>query len=155
MSISRGHVLIVEARFYEDIAEQLAKGAIAVFEESGISYTRLSVPGAFELPAAIGFAADGVESGLDAVSFDGYLALGCVILGETDHYEHICRETSHGLMNLAVNRGLALGFGLLTCQNYEQARVRAAVDQKNKGAEAARACVRMMELKGILRPQSR
>lgn len=151
MSISNRHVLIVEARFYEDIADQLAKGAIAVLDESGISYTRHSVPGAFELPAAIGFAVRAIES--DAVPFDGFLALGCVILGETDHYEHICRETSHGLMNLALTHGLALGFGLLTCQNYEQACVRAAVDGKNKGAEAARACVRMMELKGILRPR--
>jgi 6,7-dimethyl-8-ribityllumazine synthase len=150
VSISNRHVLIVEARFYEDIADQLAKGAIAVLDESGISYTRHSVPGAFELPAAIGFAVRAIES--DAVPFDGFLALGCVILGETDHYEHICRETSHGLMNLALTHGLALGFGLLTCQNYEQARVRAAVDGKNKGAEAARACVRMMELKGILLP---
>jgi 6,7-dimethyl-8-ribityllumazine synthase len=152
VSISNRHVLIVEARFYEDIADQLAKGAIAVLDESGISYTRHSVPGAFELPAAIGFAVCANESDSDAVLFDGFLALGCVILGETDHYEHICRETSHGLMNLALTHGLALGFGLLTCQNYEQARVRAAVDGKNKGAEAARACVRMMELKGILLP---
>ena len=155
MSTANRHVLIVEARFYEDIAEQLAKGATAVLEESGISYTRHSVPGAFELPAAIGFAAHAMEPGSEAVPFDGFLALGCVILGETDHYEHICRETSHGLMNLALTHGLALGFGLLTCQNYEQARVRAAVDGKNKGAEAARACVRMMEIKEILRPRPR
>jgi 6,7-dimethyl-8-ribityllumazine synthase len=155
VSIFNRHVLIVEARFYEDIADQLVKGAIAVLDESGISYTRHSVPGAFELPAAIGFAASATESGSDAVLFDGFLALGCVILGETDHYEHICRETSHGLMNLALSRGLALGFGLLTCQNYEQARVRASVDGKNKGAEAAKACVRMMELKETLLPRPR
>jgi 6,7-dimethyl-8-ribityllumazine synthase len=153
VSNSNKHVLIVEARFYEDIADQLAKGAIAVLEENGISYTRHTVPGAFELPAAIAFAARALESGSGAGRFDGFLALGCVILGETDHYEHICRETSHGLMNLAVTHGLPLGFGLLTCQNYDQARVRASVDEKNKGAEAANACVRMMELKNILCPQ--
>jgi 6,7-dimethyl-8-ribityllumazine synthase len=155
VSTANRHVLIVEARYYEDIADQLAKGATAVFEESGIPYTRHSVPGAFELPAAIGFAAHAAESGPEAVPFDGFLALGCVILGETDHYEHICRETSHGLMSLALTHRLALGFGLLTCQNYEQARVRAAVEGKNKGGEAARACVRMMELKRTLRPRPR
>ena len=148
------HVLIVEARFYEEIADQLAQGATAVLDESGCSHTRRAVPGAFELPAAIGFAVRAAESDPEKAPFAGFLALGCVIRGETDHYDHICTETSRALMDLSVNQGMALGFGLLTCQNYEQARIRAAVDGKNKGAEAARACVRMMELKGILRPLS-
>ncbi|MGF1640327.1 MAG: 6,7-dimethyl-8-ribityllumazine synthase [Rhodospirillales bacterium] len=140
------HVLVVEARYYEDIADQLAAGAIAVFDRGGIGFTRLAVPGAFELPAAIAYALAAAEAG-SGRAFDGFLALGCVILGETDHYDHICRETSRGLMSLTIDRRLALGFGLLTCRTYEQARVRAAVDGKNKGAEAARACVGMMELR--------
>jgi 6,7-dimethyl-8-ribityllumazine synthase len=149
--VSNRHVLIVEARYYEDIADELAKGAIAVLDDNGVSYTRHAVPGAFELPSAIAFSVGAAGAGSEAARFDGFLALGCVILGETDHYEHICRETSHGLMNLALTHRIALGFGLLTCRDYEQARVRAAVDGKNKGAEAARACVRMMELKEVLR----
>lgn len=150
--VSNRHVLIVEARYYEDIADQLAEGAIAVLGERGVSYTRHAVPGAFELPSAIAFSVGNPDADSGTVRFDGFLALGCVILGETDHYEHICRETSHGLMQLALTHRLALGFGLLTCRTYEQAVVRAAVDGKNKGAEAARACVRMMELRDLLRP---
>jgi 6,7-dimethyl-8-ribityllumazine synthase len=79
--------------------------------------------------------------------YDGFIALGCVIRGETDHYDHICREASNALMRLALDHCLALGFGVLTCGTYEQARVRAAVNEKNKGAEAALACLRMMELR--------
>ena len=131
-------VLIVEARFYEDISDELAKGAIAVLDDAGVAHQRLAVPGAFEIPAAIAFAGG---------AFDGFIALGCVIRGETDHYDHICRECSRALMDMAVKDGVALGFGVLTCENYDQARVRAAVDRKNKGKDAAEACLRMMELK--------
>ena len=81
------------------------------------------------------------------VRYAGFVALGCVIRGETDHYDHICREASRALMDLAVDHSLALGFGVLTCDTYEQARVRAAVEEKNKGGDAARACLRMMEIK--------
>lgn len=143
------HVLIVEARFYENITDQLVAGATSVLEKNGAVCSRQSVPGAFELPAAIAFAARFAER-MDAISFAGFVALGCVIRGETDHYDHICRETSRALMDLAVDRGIALGFGLLTCHSYEQARVRASVEGKNKGADAARACLRMMELKRVL-----
>jgi len=141
------HVLIVEARFYEDIADQLVDGATAVLSESGVESKRLSVPGVFEIPAAIRFAARAMDLGKQSERYDGFLALGCVIRGETDHYDHICREASHALMRLAVDHSLALGFGVLTCGSYEQARVRAAVDEKNKGAEAAFACLKMMELR--------
>lgn len=138
-------VLIVEARFYEDLAEQMFAGAAAVLDAHGVSYERCPVPGSFELPAAIAFAEDDVEAGV--ADYDGFVALGCVIKGETDHYEHICRETSRALMDLSVDRRIALGFGVLTCQTYEQAQERAAVDGQNKGADAANACVRMMALR--------
>lgn len=138
-------VLIVEARFYEDLADELVAGASAVLDEHAATGVRVAVPGAFEIPAAIHLAlrADG------AGRFDGFIGLGCVIRGETDHYDHICREVSRALMDLST-AGVPLGFGVLTCGTYEQARVRAAVAQKNKGAEAARACLRMIELKSTL-----
>ena len=143
-------VLIVEARFYPEIADQMAAGAIAVLDAAGVTWVRETVPGCFELPAAIRFAITGA-SRTQAPRFAGFIALGCVIKGETDHYEHICREACRGLMDLSIQHEIALGFGVLTCQSYEQAWVRAAVEQKNKGADAANACVRMMALQRQLR----
>ena len=144
-------VLIVEANFYEDITEGLAQGAIQVLDAAGVPYQRVTVPGAFEVPAVIGFAVRAAEARPIEEPFSGYIALGCVIRGETDHYDHICRETSRALMELSVNHGVALGFGILTCENKEQAWARADVNQKNKGADVAEACLRMMELKKSLR----
>lgn len=142
-------ILIVEARFYEDIADELARGACEVLDEAGVGYTRLAVPGVFEVPAAARFAV-GSASG----RYAGVIALGCVIRGETDHYEHICREASRALMDISLDPGLPLGFGILTCETLEQAAVRAAVDKKNKGADIARACLRMMEIKNSVAPVS-
>jgi len=148
---TRSHVLIVEGRFYSDIADELAKGATAVLDQEGVSYERLSVPGAFEVPAGVRFALRAMELGSGPARYAGFIALGCVIRGETDHYEHICREASRALMELSVTYTVALGFGILTCDTHEQARARAAVDQANKGATAARTCLRMMDLKKTLR----
>lgn len=134
------HVLIVEARFYEDIVDELARGAIAELEAEGVTYERIAVPGAFELPAAIRMA-------MDTARFDGYVALGCVIRGETTHYDYVCSESTRGLMELAWRNGISMGFGVLTTETAEQAWVRAAVDQKNKGGSAARACLTMIALK--------
>lgn len=142
-------VLVIEARFYEDIADALVAGATVVLDDAGVRYDRVAVPGAFELPAAISLALDAADEA-EGVTYNGFVALGCVIRGETDHYEHICRETSRALMDLAVDDGVALGFGVLTCATYEQAMERAAPDRKNKGADAAAACVRMMALKRTL-----
>lgn len=90
-------ILIVEARFYGDIADELAKGAIAALEEAGVPYERLAVPGVFETPAAVSLAIRSAE----AHSYAGFIVLGCVIRGETDHYEHICREASRALMDIS------------------------------------------------------
>jgi len=144
---SNKKVLIVEARFYSDIADELARGTIAVLQAAGIEYERVEVPGVFEVPAAVSF-------GINGGGYDGVIALGCVIRGETDHYDHICREASRALMELAVDRSASLGFGILTCENQEQARVRAAVDKKDVGGRAAEACLRMMELKQQLQAGS-
>jgi 6,7-dimethyl-8-ribityllumazine synthase len=138
------HVLVVEARFYEDLADDLAAGAGAVLDAAGVPFERVAVPGSFELPAAIRFAI-GDQPGTGR--YAGAVALGCVIRGETDHYDHICREVSRALMDLSIERCLPLGFGVLTCATYEQARVRAAAGGKNKGADAARACLSMIELR--------
>jgi 6,7-dimethyl-8-ribityllumazine synthase len=134
------HILIVEARFYPDIADALTTGAVAALDAAGASHERISVPGAFEIPAAIGFA---VDSG----AYDGYLALGCVIRGETSHYDYVCAESARGLADLALHRGAALGYGILTCETYDQALARAAVDGRNKGGNVAGACLAMVDLK--------
>ncbi len=139
MTQERPTVLIVEARFYDEIADHLADSVIAELDKAGYDYERVSVPGVFEVPAAILL---GMLSG----KYDGAVALGCVIRGETDHYDHICREASRALMELSME-GVAIGFGILTVENYDQALVRADINGKNKGAEVAAAVLRMMELK--------
>ncbi|HEY9567854.1 MAG TPA: 6,7-dimethyl-8-ribityllumazine synthase [Thalassobaculum sp.] len=138
-------VLIIEARFYEDIADELAKGAIAHLEAAGVGYDRIAVPGAFEIPAAIGFAHRANLKG--TVSYDGYVALGCVIRGETTHYDYVCGESARGLQYLAVGEAMAVGYGILTVENGDQAWARASVEKKNKGRDAAAACLAMIELK--------
>ena len=146
----RGRVMIVEARYYEDIADELTRGAIAELDTAGVEHERLAVPGTFEVPAAIRFAIRSMEVGTAEARYGGFIALGCVIRGETTHYDHICAEVSRSLMDLSVTDSIALGFGILTCETLEQARARAAVDQKNKGGEAARTCLQMMEIKKSL-----
>lgn len=137
------HVLILEARFYEDIADQLVGGAVAALDEAGVGHDRVEVPGAFELPAALAMA-------IDSGRYNGFVALGCVIRGETSHYEHVCGECARGLAMLAERHRIALGFGLVTAENRTQAWARAATDRKNKGADAARACLAMMAIRASL-----
>lgn len=134
-------IMIVEARYYRHIADELARGAIEALDAAGARYERFAVPGAFEIPAAIGFAVDA------RAGFDGYVALGCVIRGETSHYDYVCAESARGLQEVAVRHNLAIGFGILTVENEAQALQRARVDRKNKGGEAANACLAMIELK--------
>ena len=148
MTTRAPHVMIVEARFYEDLADELLRGAMGALDESGATYERCSVPGVFEIPAAIRYALDGRDLASGRPRFDGYIALGCVIRGETTHYDYICQESARALMDLAVGNALAVGYGILTCENREQAWERAAPDRRNKGGDAARACLRMVELKG-------
>jgi len=144
---TKPHILIVEARFYEELAEELVKGAIAVLEQAGVTYERLAVPGAFEIPAAIRMAVRAMHFHPHRRRYDGYVALGCVIRGETTHYNYVCQESARGLQNLALEFTLALGYGILTVENDAQAFERARVDRKNKGGDAARACLAMIEAK--------
>jgi len=140
-------VLIVEARYYADIADNLATGAIQLLDDANIAYDRIMVPGVFEVPAAIRFAIHAMDQHANTTHYSGFMGMGCVIRGETDHYEHICREASRAIMDLSMIHCAAIGFGILTCETMEQARVRASVTDKNKGAEVAEACIRMMQLK--------
>ncbi len=136
-------ILIVEARFYEDIADALFAGARAELEAHGARFDRITVPGAFEIPAVIAMAERAATAGRGP-RYDGYIALGCVIRGETTHYDYVAGESARGLMDLAVREGLAIGYGILTTENRDQAWVRADPAQKNKGADAARACLQQI-----------
>jgi 6,7-dimethyl-8-ribityllumazine synthase len=138
-------ILIVEARFYEHISDALLDGATAALGAAGARFERLSVPGALEIPPAIAFAARAGEE--DAQPFDGYVALGCVIRGETYHFEIVAGESARGLMELGVNRHLCIGNGILTVENEDQALARAARDQLDKGGDAARACLALMNVR--------
>jgi 6,7-dimethyl-8-ribityllumazine synthase len=142
------HILIVEARFYTHIADFLVEGAIAEIKRRGARCSRVSVPGAFEIPAAIRMAV-AARHGMRP-DFDGFVALGCVIRGETSHYDYVCGESARGLMELSLNPGLAIGYGILTVENEAQALVRAKPDQKNKGGVAASACLDMIALRQTL-----
>ena len=141
------HLLIVESRYYEDVAAELLSGANAELEAAGATSERIEVPGAFEIPAAIRMAIRSMDFYAGRRRYDGYIALGCVIRGETSHFDYICMESARKLQDLAVNYTLALGYGILTCETHDQAMERAAVDRKNKGGDAARACLSMIGVK--------
>ena len=128
------HVLIVESRFYEDISDELLKGASGALEAAGASFERVSVPGAFEIPAAIHMGLRSMEFYAARRRFDGYVALGCIIRGETSHYDHVCTESARKLQDLACQYALALGYGILTCDTQEQAWERARVEGRNAPA---------------------
>ena len=136
-----GHFLIVEARFYNEIIDAQVAGAIAALEASGASFERVSVPGALEIPGVIAMASNGSKH------FDGYVALGCVIRGETSHYETVCNESARGLMDLSLAGELAIGNGIITVENENQAWERADMGRKDKGGDAARAALAMAALK--------
>ena len=138
-------LLIVEARFYDDLSDALLEGAKAALTEAGARYDVVTVPGALEIPAAIAFTLD--EDGSD---YDGYVALGCVIRGETYHFEIVANESSRALMQLSVEEELAIGNGILTVENEEQAWARASVDRGDKGGFAARAALTMIALRDRL-----
>lgn len=144
---TKAHILIVEARFYEDLADELARGAIAAIEARGATWERVAVPGVLEIPAAVKFALDAMAHGSVTKSYDGFVTLGCVIRGETTHYDIVSNESARALMDLSVSRSLALGNGIQTVENGAQAWARAKVDEKNKGGGAANACLDMIELK--------
>jgi 6,7-dimethyl-8-ribityllumazine synthase len=141
-----GHFLIVEAPFYEAISRELLAGAVRALESAGATYEVATVPGAFEIPAAVGMAETGQKA------YDGYVALGCVIRGETTHYDYVCGECARGLQELAIHRHVAIGFGVLTVESEAQAWARAALDKGDKGGAAAHAALVMVRLKRGFHP---
>lgn len=136
-------VLIVAADFYKDITAELVRGTTTTLDAQNTTYDIVMVPGAFEIPGVIRFA-------LDKSVYDGYVALGCVIRGETTHYDYVCGESARGLMSLTLDYKAAIGYGILTVENEAQAWARARMTEGNKGRDAALACLRMIQLKETL-----
>ncbi|MGC6476592.1 MAG: 6,7-dimethyl-8-ribityllumazine synthase [Parvibaculales bacterium] len=133
-------VLIVEAPFYKELTEALVDGAIDALEQAGVRYDRIDVPGVLEIPTAIHYAQA-------HQAYDGYIALGVVIRGETTHYDTVCAESARGLMDLGVQKGLAIGNGIQTVENEAQAWARCRKSEKNKGGGAAHACLRLIDVR--------
>ncbi|HEY5411392.1 MAG TPA: 6,7-dimethyl-8-ribityllumazine synthase [Caulobacteraceae bacterium] len=146
MSGDRMRILIVEARFYPDLADELLKGAIDALEAFGAEHEVVTVPGALEIPAVIALAEEAGHRPA-GVAHDGYVALGTVIRGETFHFEIVAGESARGLMDLAVGRRLAIGNGILTVEDEEQAWARARMSEGDKGGGAARACLEVLAVK--------
>ena len=138
-------ILVVEARFYEEIADALLAGAMRALNESQASVDRISVPGSLEIPPAIAIAADAARGRRRA--YDGVVALGCVIRGETIHFEIVSHQSARGLMELSVARGLPIGNGIITVENEAQAFARARMEEQDKGGAAARAALALLRLK--------
>lgn len=154
MTDDKLRILIVEARYYGAISDALLQGASDALRAYGADFDVVTVPGAFELPAAIALAEEGGHRPA-GVRYDGYVALGCVIRGETTHYDYVCGESARGLMNLSVEKGLPIGYGVLTVEDEDQAWARAQVSEGDKGGFAARACLDMVSLRRQLLGQAR
>ncbi|WP_319410320.1 6,7-dimethyl-8-ribityllumazine synthase [uncultured Cohaesibacter sp.] len=139
------NILIIEARFYEDLADELVRGAVEALEDAGATFERVAVPGVLEIPAALSMAMAAVEDGF--ADYDGYVVLGVVIRGETTHYDIVANESARAIMDLAVEGCIAVGNGIQTVENGQQAWARARVEEKDKGGAAARAALTMIELR--------
>lgn len=146
------HLLVVEARFYDDMADALLDGAKTALDEAGATYDVVTVPGALEIPAAISMALDGMDYG--GTEYDGFVALGMVIRGETYHFDIVANESCRAIMDLTVSEGLPIGNGILTVENEEQAWARARRSEGDKGGFAARAALTMIKLKKKLGGES-
>lgn len=141
------HVLIVEADFYRDISDALLDGAKEALDATGATYEIVQVPGCLEIPAAIRFAIKSMEFMGGRRRYDAYVALGCVIRGETSHYDTVSEESARALMDISTDYCIAIGNGIITCENDEQAWARARKSEKNKGGGAAEAALQMLKLK--------
>jgi 6,7-dimethyl-8-ribityllumazine synthase len=140
--------LVVEARYYEDIGAMLLQGVASAFEAAGASFDLVSAPGALEIPAAVAIALDAAAA--KGRPYDGVVTLGCVIRGETYHFEIVAGESARALMDMSVARRLALGNGILTTENAPQAEERADPTRGDKGGDAARAAILIATLKRSL-----
>ena len=140
-------ILVVEARFYDHLADELLRGATEALSAFGAEYEVVTVPGALEIPGAIAIAEEGGHRPASAAPWDGYVALGTVIRGETYHFEIVSNESARGLMELTINKRLCIGNGILTVEDEAQALARARISEADKGGGAARAALTMVALK--------
>ncbi|MER8501885.1 6,7-dimethyl-8-ribityllumazine synthase [Mesorhizobium sp. M0904] len=141
----KAHLLVIEARFHDDLADALLEGATSALDQAGATYDVVTVPGSLEIPAVISFALDGASEG--GTNYDGFVALGTVIRGDTYHFEIVANESSRALMDLSVQDSVCIGNGILTTENDEQAWTRARRSEGDKGGFAARAALTMIALK--------
>jgi 6,7-dimethyl-8-ribityllumazine synthase len=144
-SVKGVRILVVEARYYDDIADALLAGAKKALQEAGAQFDCISVPGSLEIPTAIAIALDAAQK--KRRPYDGAVALGCVIRGETIHFEIVSHESARGLLDLSVARGIPIGNGIITVENEVQAKARAGVDDQDKGGGAVRAALTLVGLK--------
>ena len=144
-------VLLIEAPYYGAIAEALAAGAIAELDAAGASFERATVPGALEIPLALAQAVKAglIPAGAANARFDGCVALGCVIRGETSHYDTVCNNANHWLMDVAIRHAIPLGNAILTVDTEAQALARARGGREGKGADAVRACLALIALERV------
>ncbi len=147
--VSGARALIVEARFYDDIQDALLEGAVAELNAAGVTYDVITVPGALEIPAAIAIALEAAAN--HGKPYDAAIALGCVIRGDTIHFEIVSMESSRALMDLAVARRIPLGNGIITVNTEAQAWARARASELNKGGDAARAALAMLRIRRRLK----
>jgi 6,7-dimethyl-8-ribityllumazine synthase len=144
-NVAGARILVVEARFYDDIADALLDGASQVLKEAGVTFERVSVPGSLEIAPAISMSLEAAEKAGKPI--EGAVALGCVIRGETLHFEIVSQESARALIELSVRRGIPIGNGILTVDTDAQAWARARPDEGDKGGEAARAALALVRLK--------
>ena len=144
-SVKGARILVVEARYYDDIADALLAGAKKALHEAGALFDCISVPGSLEIPTAIAIALDAAQK--KRRPYDGAVALGCVIRGETIHFEIVSHESARGLLDLSVARGIPIGNGIITVENEAQAKARVSVDDQDKGGGAVRATLTLVGLK--------
>jgi 6,7-dimethyl-8-ribityllumazine synthase len=138
-------ILVVEARYYDDIADFLLAGAMKVLNKAGAEFERITVPGSLEIPSAIVIAVDAAKQ--KGLAYEGVVALGCVIRGDTIHFEIVSQLSAQGLLELSVARGLPIGNGIVTVNTLTQALARARIEEQDKGGDAARAALTMVALK--------
>ena len=144
-SLKGVRILVVEARYYDDIADALLSGVISALDDVGATHDRITVPGALEIPTTLAIALDAATA--RKKPYDGAVALGCVILGETFHFEIVSEQSARGLMDVSIARKIPIGNGILTVDTEAQAWARARVTEGNKGGEAARAALALIRIK--------
>jgi 6,7-dimethyl-8-ribityllumazine synthase len=144
-SLKGARILVVEARYYEEIADALLSGVISALDDEGVAHDRITVPGALEIPTALAIALDAAAE--QGGPYDGAVALGCVIRGETLHFEIVSEQSARGVMDVSLARKIPIGNGILTVDNEEQAYARARITEGNKGREAARAALTLIRIK--------